>query len=96
MTPMQSMMDPRKSVGTAYLAYSGGLLAEIAEVLGHPEDAARYRETAQKARLAYRAAFTQDGIITSSRQCEYVRAIQFGLLTGAEAQAAARLDRHRC
>lgn len=26
-TPMQAMMNPRKSVGTAYLAYSGRLLA---------------------------------------------------------------------
>ena len=33
-TPMQAMANPRKSVGTAYLAYSGRLLAEIAAVLG--------------------------------------------------------------
>ena len=51
-TPMQAMMNPRKSVGTAYLAYSGRLLAEIAVVLGKPEEAAQYRDTAEKARLA--------------------------------------------
>lgn len=88
-TPMQAMMNPRKSVGTAYLAYSGKLLAEIAEVIGKPEDAAQYRDNAAKARLAYRAAFTENGKITSERQCEYVRAIQFGLLTEDECKIAA-------
>lgn len=88
-TPMQAMMNPRKSVGTAYLAYSGRLLAEIADVLGKPEDAAFYRDTAEKARLAYRAAFTDNGRISSDRQCEYARAIRFGLLTADESQAAA-------
>ena len=60
-TPMQAMMNPRKSVGTAYLAYSGRLLAEIAQALGKAEDAVQYRDTAEKARLAYRAAFTDNG-----------------------------------
>ena len=88
-TAMQAMMNPRKSVGTAYLAYSGRLLAEIAQALGKAEDAAQYRDTAEKARLAYHAAFTDHGKITSDRQCEYVRAIAFGLLDEAESQAAA-------
>lgn len=60
-TPMQAMMNPRKSVGTAYLAYSGRLLAEIAQALGKAEDAAQYRDTAEKAVKAYRAAFTDNG-----------------------------------
>lgn len=88
-TPMQAMMNPRKSVGTAYLAHSGKLLAEIAAVLDKPEDAARYGDIAEKARLAYRAAFTANGTINSDRQCEYVRAIAFGLLDEAESQTAA-------
>ena len=88
-TPMQAMMNPRKSVGTAYLAYSGHLLASIAEILSRTEDADKYREIAQKATKAYRAAFTQDGIIQSERQCEYVRAIKFSLLGEEECKAAA-------
>ena len=88
-TPMQAMMNPRKSVGTAYLAYSGRLLAEIAQALGKAEDAAQYRDTAEKAVKAYRTAFTDDGKITSDRQCEYVRAIAFALLGEEESQAAA-------
>lgn len=86
---MQAMATPRKSVGTAYLAYSGRLLAEIAAVLGHQEDANRYRDTADKAAKAYRAAFTENGVIHSDRQCEYVRPIAFGLLDEAESRAAA-------
>lgn len=88
-TPMQAMMNPRKSVGTAYLAYSGRLLAEIAQALGKAEDAAQYRDTAEKAVKAYRTAFTDNGKITSDRQCEYVRAIAFALLGEEESQAAA-------
>lgn len=88
-TPMQAMMNPRKSVGTAYLAYSGRLLAEIAQALGKAEDAAQYRDTAEKAVKAYRAAFTDNGTITSDRQCEYVCAIAFALLGQEESQAAA-------
>lgn len=87
-TPMQAMMNPRKSVGTAYLAYSGRILAEIAQVLGKAEDAAQYRDTAEKAVKAYRTAFTDNGKITSDRQCEYVRAIAFALLGEEESQAA--------
>lgn len=93
-TPMQAMSNPRKSVGTAYLAYSGRLLAEIAELLGRSEDAAQYRDIAQKAQLAYREAFTQDGRICSDRQCEYVRPAAFSLLSEEECQTAAdTLDR---
>ena len=76
-------------MGTAYLAYSGRLLAEIAQALGKAEDAAQYRDTAEKAVKAYRAAFTDNGKITSDRQCEYVRAIAFALLGEEESQAAA-------
>lgn len=88
-SPMQAMSNPRKSVGTAYLAYSGQLLAEIAAVLGRDEDAAGYRDISEKARRAYREAFTEGGCIHSDRQCEYVRPIAFGLLSDKECRAAA-------
>ena len=91
-TPMQAMMNPRKSVGTAYLAYSGRLLAEVADALGKADDAANYRTTAANAVKAYRAAFTDNGVIHSDRQCEYVRAIAFALLGEDESKAAATLN----
>ena len=81
--------EPRKSVGTAYLAYSGRLLAEVADALGKSDDAANYRDTAANAVKAYRAAFTENGVIHSDRQCEYVRAIAFALLGEEESKAAA-------
>lgn len=90
-TPTEAMMNPRKTVGTAYLAYSGGLLAEIAEHLNKLEDAKRYREVSELAKKAYRYAFTIDGVITSERQADYVRAIAFGLVTGDEASQAATI-----
>ena len=48
-----------------------------------------YKRQAEKAVKAYRAAFTDNGKITSDRQCEYVRAIAFALLGEEESQAAA-------
>ena len=39
--------------------------------------------------LPYRAAFTENGVIKSDRQCEYVRAIAFALLGEDESKAAA-------
>ena len=76
-------------MGSAYLAYSGRLLAEVADALGKSDDAANYRDTAANAVKAYRAAFTDNGVIHSDRQCEYVRAIAFALLGEDESKAAA-------
>ena len=91
---MAALRNPRKSVGTAYLAYSGKLLSQIAAILGEADDAARYQEISRKACAAYRDAFTEDGAIRSDRQAEYVRAIRFGLLSEEEAKrAAAQLNR---
>ena len=84
-----TMMNGAPEVATAYFYRSASLLARIAEILGKPEDAARFGEMAEKARKAYRWSCTQDGSIDSQRQCEYVRPIAFGLLDEGEAQAAA-------
>ena len=86
---IMAMANPRKSVGTAYLTHSGALLSEIADILGHGDEAEQFGQDSDMARLAFRHAFTEDGVIHSDRQCEYVRAISFGLLSGEEAQAAA-------
>ncbi|MBS4462122.1 family 78 glycoside hydrolase catalytic domain [Aerococcaceae bacterium zg-B36] len=88
-TAQQAMMNPRKSIGTAYLAYSGRLMAEIAGVLGRNEEADKYMLISENAKKAYRYAFTNNGIIKSDRQHEYVRAIQFNLLPEDKLQEAA-------
>ncbi len=89
----EAMRDPNKSVGTAYLYYSGKLLSEIAGILGKQADTAHFQQVSQQAQKAYHAVFTEHGRIHSDRQAEYVRAISFGLLNEAETkQAAADLN----
>ncbi|MHB9031480.1 MAG: glycoside hydrolase family 78 protein [Anaerolineae bacterium] len=67
-------------VATAYFAYSCGLLAEAARVLGYEEDARTYGDLAERIRQAYDAEFIgRDGKIKPDRQASYVRALAFNL-----------------
>ena len=89
---IKQMMQGNHDVATAYLAYSGGLLARIAEALGRSEDAKHYHEVSNGAKKAYCAEFTDNGKIVSNRQCQYVRPLAFDLLPEeARPQAAADL-----
>lgn len=91
--PMESMRSGNYDVATAFYAYSGKLLAQIAEILGKSEDASYYAKIAENTRCAYLEAFTENGAITSERQCQYVRPVQFGLLDEkAEKEAVQKLD----
>lgn len=74
---------------TAYLAYSSGLLAEIAGVLGKTDDAKRYAMPHENAKKAYQRAYTENGVIHSDRQKDYVRPLAFDLLEEADRPAAA-------
>ncbi|MGF7010676.1 alpha-L-rhamnosidase [Lachnospiraceae bacterium PF1-22] len=89
-----AMRTPQGKVASAYFAYSGKLLAEIAQVLGEEEDSIYYQEIAKKATKGYREIATVDGKIESDRQAEYVRALAFDLLEGEEEkeQAAVALN----
>lgn len=90
----KTMMQGAPEVATAYYFRSASLMAQIAELLGKPADAERFAAIAENAKKAYRYTCTQNGVIRSDRQCEYVRPIAFGLLDGEEVQAAAdELDR---
>nr|WP_305114847.1 family 78 glycoside hydrolase catalytic domain [uncultured Acetatifactor sp.] len=87
------MGKPQGKVATAYFARSGQMLAEIAEILGKEEDAARFKDVSEKAKGAFRHLATANGRIRSDRQAEYVRAISFDLLDEEEKrQAAADLN----
>ena len=87
------MRTPQEKVATAYFAYSGRRLAEIAGILGKTEDAKHFKETAEKAKRAYCFIATEDGKIHSDRQADYVRALAFDLLDAtASAQAAKDLN----
>ena len=85
----KTMMMGAPEVATAYYFRSAYLLSEIAKILGKTEDAEKYAGLAENIKKAYRFTCTKDARIESSRQCDYVRPIAFGLLTGDEAQAAA-------
>ena len=85
-------MNPRKSSGTAYLACSGRLLAEVVEALGKADDAANYRDTAANAVKAYRTAFTENGVIHSDHQRVFVRCAGKIRLCGHCLQAAFQSD----
>ena len=85
----KNMMEGVPDVATAYYFRSASLLSRIAVILGKPKDAARYAHIAENAKKAFRFTCTQDGKITSDRQCQYVRPIAFGLLNREENQQAA-------
>ena len=88
-----AMRTPQGKVATAYFAYAGKLMAEIAKVLGKDADVKHYLETSEKAKQAFRFIATKDGKIESDRQAEYIRAIAFDLLEDEEKkQAAADLN----
>ena len=76
----KAMMSGAPETATAYFYRSAFLMEEIAGVLGKTEDADTYAALAWKIRKAYRFCCLKDGRIRSSRQCEYVRPLAFGLL----------------
>lgn len=85
-----AMRTPQGKIATAYLSYSGKVLSEIANVLGKAEDADRFMEVSEKAKLGFREIAAEDGRIRSDRQADYVRAITFDLLSEEEKVTAAK------
>jgi len=88
---MKQGIEQKGSGGTAtaYLAYSSGLMAEIAEVLGKSDDAAHYTKLHENAKKAYQYTQTENGAIRSERQKDYVRPLAFDLLEEKDRPAAA-------
>jgi alpha-L-rhamnosidase len=79
---LKNMLFPDAIVASAYYAYSCGLLAKIAGILGKEQDAAEYGALAEKIRQAYQAEFIRpDGNLTvyPEKQAPYVRALALGL-----------------
>ena len=86
----ESMKEPKDETATAYLAYSAGILSEIAGVLDMQEDEDKYRVLADKVKTAYVSKFTENGLIKGgSRQCLYVRPLALELLPEDMRQDAA-------
>ncbi len=86
---------PHDVIHTAYFAWSTRLMAEMAEAIGKPEDAAAYRDLYERICAAFQTAYVQaDGRIKGDTQAAYVLAIACGLLTAdQQARAADHLVR---
>ena len=57
---------PRDLIGTAFLAYDSSLMAQIADVLGKPDDASRYRSLFEEVKQAFQNRFLQGGDLSPS------------------------------
>ncbi|MGH3299536.1 MAG: alpha-L-rhamnosidase C-terminal domain-containing protein, partial [Trebonia sp.] len=72
---------PHELLATAYWAHDAALMAEIADVIGRPEDAAGYRGLHAKIRSAFTDAFVgDDGQVASGAQTAYVLGLHMGLI----------------
>lgn len=84
---------PNDLTCTAYFAYSTGLFAKIAGVLGRQEDAAYYGALREKIVEKFRKTFfLEDGTMTAQTQTAHIVALYFGLVPEAfREQTAKRL-----
>nr|WP_322723570.1 glycoside hydrolase family 78 protein [Streptomyces spongiae] len=81
---------PGELVATAYHARSADLLARAAEILGHAEDAARYRTLADETRAAFQAEYvTGAGRMMADAPTAYALALCFDLLASDTQRAHA-------
>lgn len=81
---------PRDVIYMAYFAHSTRLMAQIADVLGKPDDVKRYRELLEQIRTSFQQTYVDaDGRIRGDTQTCYVLAIAYGLLTPEQAKRAA-------
>ncbi len=56
---------PRDLIGTAFLAYDARLMAQIADILGHADDAARYAQLFTDTQAAFSAHFLVGGTLSA-------------------------------
>lgn len=76
-------------IGTAFFAYSAGLLADIARCLGKEDDHRLYSAVVEEVRKAFvRRYVTADGLVAGLTQTGYVLGLKFGLIPNALRQAA--------
>lgn len=81
---------PKDLIGTAYFAYSAGLMSRVAEVLGRANDVERFKSLAARVRQAFRARFVRGGgRVDGETQSAYVLALYTGMFDADEAALAA-------
>jgi alpha-L-rhamnosidase len=83
---------PHDLLATAYWAHDASLMAQIADTIGRPQDAAGYRSLRAKIGAAFADAFVSGtGEVTSGTQTAYVLGLHMGLIP--EELRAAAADR---
>ena len=71
-------------VCTSHLSYGCYIASEIAGMLGRKDEADYFRKMRQFTKLAYREACMTDGHMKQKRQCDYVHAIMFDMISEDE------------
>ena len=85
----KDMVAPHPEVSTAYTSYVLGCMTEIAEELGHSEDAALFRKYSEGSKKAYQAmAETAEYSLDTDRQARLVRPLAFSLLSEQQREYA--------
>lgn len=78
----QNFVAPHPEVSTAYTAYVLGVMEEIAEELGHPEDAQEFHRFSCGCKKAYQELVSGGKYtLDTDRQAQLVRPLAFDLLT---------------
>jgi alpha-L-rhamnosidase len=82
---------PHELLATAYWAHDAALMAQIADTVGRPEDAARYRALRARIGAAFADAFVAaGGEVASGTQTAYVLGLHMDLIPADLRAAAAR------
>ena len=72
---------PKDLIGTAFFAYSAGLLSRIAGILGKQTDRERFAQLHDKVKRAFQERYvTNAGLVAGHTQTAYVLALYFDLL----------------
>ena len=80
---------PHPEVSTAYTCYVLRLMAEIADTLGHTDDAKEFRRTSEGCRRAYRELVSGGQFsLDTDRQAQLVRPLALGLLDEQQTEYA--------
>jgi alpha-L-rhamnosidase len=84
---------PKELISAAYFGYTTSLMAEIAEVLGKEDDAAKYKTPFREICAHFQKTFVrEDGKIQDESQTSYCLALYYNLLTDQQRlQAEAHL-----
>ena len=81
---------PYTVTNTAYSAYTAGLVAKIAKVLGYADEAKEYQQIAEKFRQAFvRVCTNGKGLTLCNTQTSYVLGLAFDLFDPEDRQTAA-------